>query len=165
MAIRNFMKCNSRAALFVAFSCAIFSGDTKSGQPQEEKANQISELASRAKPPTPAILAAFDRYEIVGMSAAHGNKDLDDLILQLLRDPNFLTKVDDVVVECGNSLYQPVLDRYIAGESVSLTEARAVWRNTTQPMCSVSGFYEMVFPLIRRINMKGPPARSCECWR
>lgn len=102
--------------------------------------------------PTRAILAAFDKYEVVGMDAAHGNKDLDDLILHLLRDPVFPTKVNDIVVECGNSLYQPVLDRYIAGGDVPLSEVRQVWRNTTQPMCSVSGFYEILFPLVRRIN-------------
>jgi hypothetical protein len=62
--------------------------------------------------------------------------------------------VDDIVVECGNSLYQPVLDRYIAGGEVELSEVRAVWRNTAQSMCSVSGFYEMLFPLVRRINQR-----------
>jgi hypothetical protein len=79
------------------------------------------------------ILAAFDKYEVVGMSAAHGNKDLDDFILHLIRDPAFPNKVNDVVVECGNSLYQSVLDRYIAGADVPLSEARQVWRKTTQP--------------------------------
>jgi hypothetical protein len=49
------------------------------------------------------------------MDAAHGNKDIDDLILRLLRDPRFPGKVNDIVVECGNSLYQGTLDRYIAG--------------------------------------------------
>jgi len=107
-----------------------------------------------AEAPIPAILAAFDRYEVVGMDAAHGNKDLDDLILRLLREPRFASKVDDVVVECGNSLYQPILDRYIAGGEVKLSEVRPVWRNTAQSMCSVSGFYEILFPLIRRINMR-----------
>lgn len=51
-------------------------------------------------------------------------------------------------------MYQPVLDRYIAGDEVKLSEVRPVWRNTTQPMCSVSGFYEIFFPLIRRINQR-----------
>jgi hypothetical protein len=53
-----------------------------------------------------AILDAFDKYEVVGMDAAHGNKDLDDLILHLIREPAFPHKVNDIVVECGNSLYQ-----------------------------------------------------------
>jgi hypothetical protein len=106
---------------------------------------------------TGAILHAFDKYEVVGMDAAHGNKDLDDLILHLVRDPAFPHKVNDVVVECGNSLYQGALDRYIAGENVPVSEVQQVWRDTTASMCSVSGFYEILFPLVRRINQKLPP--------
>jgi hypothetical protein len=108
---------------------------------------------------TKALLAAFDRYEVVAMGAGHGNKDLDDFILRLVRDPALPGKVNDVVVECGNSLYQPILDRYIAGGDVPLSEVRPVWRNTTQSMCSVSEFYETLFPLLRRINQKLAPER------
>jgi hypothetical protein len=114
----------------------------------------------RPEDATKAILTAFDRYEIVGMDAAHGNKDLDDFIFHLVRNPTFPTKVNDIVVECGNSLYQPILDRYIAGEDVPLSEVRQAWRNTTQLMCSVSGFYEELFPLIRRINQTLSPERK-----
>jgi hypothetical protein len=106
-----------------------------------------------------AILAAFDKYEIVGMGAAHRNKDLDDFILDLIRNAAFASKIDDIAVECGNSLYQPILDRYIAGDDVPQEEVRQVWRNTTQPMCGVSAFYEELFPLVRRINQKLPPAK------
>ena len=31
-------------------------------------------------------------HEVVGMGAGHGNKDLDDLILRVVRDPAFQTK-------------------------------------------------------------------------
>jgi hypothetical protein len=106
------------------------------------------------------LLAAFDKYEVVGMSAAHGNKDLDDFILHLIRNPAFPSKVNVVAVECGNSLYQPTLDRYIAGDDVPLPEARKVWRNTTQTMCGLSGFYEQLFPLVRRINQTLPPEKK-----
>jgi hypothetical protein len=107
-----------------------------------------------------AILAAFDKYEVVGMGAAHGNQDLDDFILKLIRNPVLPGKINDIVVECGNSLYQPILDRCIAGDDVPLDQARQVWRNTTQPMCGVSAFYEELFPLVRRINQKLPPERK-----
>jgi len=107
-----------------------------------------------------AILAAFDKYEVVGMGAAHGNQDLDDFILRLIRNPELPGKISDIAVECGNSLYQPILDRYIAGDDVALDEVRQVWRNTTQPMCSVSAFYEELFPLVRRINQKLPPQKK-----
>jgi hypothetical protein len=107
-----------------------------------------------------AILAAFDKYEVVGMGAAHGNKDLDDFILNLVRNPALPGRINDIVVECGNSLYQPILDHYIAGDDVPLDQARQVWRNTTQPMCSVSAFYEELFPLVRKINQKLPPGKK-----
>jgi hypothetical protein len=111
------------------------------------------------EPAIPAILAAFDRYEVVGMSEAHGKKDQDDFILSLIRDPAFPEKVNDIAVECGNSLYQPLLDRYIAGEDVAFAEAQKVWRNTTQPMCGMSGFFEQFFPLVRAINQKLPSGK------
>lgn len=104
-----------------------------------------------------AILAALDDYEVVGLGMFAGDKDLDDFILGLLRDPALPRKVDDIAVECGNSLYQPLLDRYIAGANVTLSEVRKVWRNTTQPYCGLSAFYERLFPLVRRINQKLPP--------
>src|ERR1700719_331976 len=88
-----------------------------------------------AEPALPAILAAFDKYEVVAMPEAHGMKDIDDFILLLIRNPAFSEKVDDIAVECGNSLYQSVLDRYVAGEDVPFTEVRKVWRNTTGQMC------------------------------
>ena len=107
----------------------------------------------------PAILAAFDTHEIVAIPAAHGMKDVDDFILSLIRNPAFPEKVNDIEVECGNSLYQTLLDRYIAGEDVPFTEVQKVWRNTTQPMCGTSGFYEQFFALVRAINQKLPAAK------
>jgi hypothetical protein len=124
--------------------------------------NQISNPESSVTIPQPAvnaILSAFDKYEVVAMPAAHGLKDLDDVIFSLVRNPQFPNKVNDIEMECGNSLYQPVLDRYIAGENVPFTEVRKVWRNTTQPMCGLSGFVEQFYPLVRAINQKLPPAK------
>lgn len=127
-------------------------------------ASQVTLTKPTASEPTPdpaipTILAAFDRYEVVAMPEAHGMKDLDDFVLSLIRDPAFPVKVNDIEVECGNSLYQPVLDRYIAGEDVPFTEVRKVWRNTTQSMCGYSGFFEQLFPLVRAINQKLPTTK------
>ncbi|MGI4827474.1 MAG: hypothetical protein ACRYFU_04675, partial [Janthinobacterium lividum] len=54
----------------------------------------------------PAIPNAFKTYEIVAMPAVHGEKDMDDLILSLLRDPRLPAAVNDIVVECGNMRLQ-----------------------------------------------------------
>jgi uncharacterized iron-regulated protein len=107
----------------------------------------------------PAILAAFDRYEVVGMPEGHGMEDEDHFILSLIRNPSFSEKVNDIEVECGNSLYQPMLDRYIAGEDVPFAEVRRVWRNTTQTSCGTWAFFEQFFPLVRAINQMVRPER------
>jgi hypothetical protein len=109
------------------------------------------------EPAIPAILKAFETFEVVAMPAAHGQKDTDDLILSLIRDPRFLASVNDIVVECGNVRYQPILDQYIAGENVPFTEVQHVWRDTTvQSMCGASGFYEQLYPLVRSLNQRLP---------
>ncbi len=115
--------------------------------------------SSTPEPALPAILKLFGTFEVVGMPAAHGQKDVDDFILSLIRDPRFSESVNDIVVECGNIRYQPILDRYIAGENVSFTEVQHVWRDTTQPMCGESGFFEQLYPLVRAINQHLPAVR------
>lgn len=101
-----------------------------------------------------ALLSAFDNHRIVAMmSPVVGNFAFD-----LIADRRFPDKVDDIVVECGNAFYQPVLDRYIAGEDVPMAEVRKVWRDTPQPSCGYSSFYETLFPLVRRINERLSPA-------
>ncbi|HET8633263.1 MAG TPA: hypothetical protein VFL88_03895 [Gemmatimonadales bacterium] len=107
------------------------------------------------------VLAAFDDHEVVGLGIlSYANQDFDDFILGMIRDPAFPQTVNDIVVECGNSLYQDVLDRYTAGEDIPLSEVQQVWRNTTQPMCGLASFYEQLFPLVRQINAALPADRK-----
>jgi hypothetical protein len=112
-----------------------------------------------AQPAISAILAAFDKYEVVAMPQGHGMQDLNDFIFSLIRNPAFSEKVNDIEVEFGNSLYQPMLDRYIAGENVPFAELQKVWRKTGQPANGASGFVEQFFPLVRALNQKLPPER------
>jgi hypothetical protein len=65
-------------------------------------------------------------------------KDLDDFILSLIRNPAFSEKV----FECGNSLHQPVLDRYIAGEDVAFTEVRKVGGTPWHPRAACTNSFE-----------------------
>jgi hypothetical protein len=109
------------------------------------------------EPAVPAILAAFDKYEVVGMPHGHGMKDLDDFIFSLIRNPAFPEKVNDIEVECGNSLYQPLLDRYIAGEDVPFTEIRKVWRNTAVRNVGIHG---AIFPPSARNESEAPDTKA-----
>ena len=111
------------------------------------------------EPAIPAILAAFDKYEVVAIPQGHGMQDLDNLIFSLIRNPEFSEKVNDIEVEFGNSLYQPLLDRYIAGEDVPFAEVQKVWRKMGQPASGASAFVEQFFPLVRALNQKLPPGK------
>lgn len=125
-----------------------------------------AQSSSPAKPADPvpepaisAILAAFDKYEVVAMPQDHGMQDLDDFVFSLIRNPAFSEKVNDIVFESGNSLYQPILDRYIAGEDVPFTEVQKVWRKMGQPAAGASAFVEQFYPLVRALNQKLPVQR------
>ncbi len=108
-----------------------------------------------------AILAAFSRYQVVGgMSPDHGLKDADDFVISLIRNPALPYTVNDIAVEGGNSLYQPLLDRYIAGGDVPLSQVQQAWQNTTQPNVGYSLLYQELSPLVRRINATLPQARK-----
>lgn len=111
------------------------------------------------EPAISAILAAFDKYEVVAMPQGHGMQDLNDFIFSLVRNPEFSEKVNDIVFESGNSLYQPILDRYIAGEDVPFTEVQKTWRKMGQPAAGASAFVEQFYPLVRALNQKLLPER------
>ena len=143
--------------------CGIFllalGSASQSCRAQATGSSSVATQEAIPEPAIQAILKAFDTFEVVGMPAAHGQKDIDDFILSLIRDPRFPTSVNDIAVECGNVRYQPLLDRYIAGEDVPFTEVQHVWRDTTvQQMCGSSGFYEQLYPLVRSLNQHLPAA-------
>lgn len=142
----------------VLLSLASISLTSQPGRAQVSASHPVRDTQDAIpEPAIPAILKAFETFEVVGMPAAHGQKDIDDFILSLIRDPRFPASVNDIVVECGNVRYQPILDRYIAGEDVPFTEVQHVWRDTTvQQMCGASGFYEQLYPLVRSLNQRLP---------
>jgi hypothetical protein len=112
--------------------------------------------AGQSKPPDAAgaLLAALDTHSIVAKSSPEPGTFVFDLI----RDPRLPGRVNDIAVECGNSRLQPLLDAYIAGGDVP--DISRVWRDTTQPSCGFSVFYEQLFALVRQVNTTLPAARK-----
>jgi hypothetical protein len=93
----------SIALCHLALICVLVVAPISHAQNQQQ-ANAAG-AEPKPQPAVSAILAAFDKYEVVGMPEAHGLKDLDDFILMLIRNPLFPEKVNDIEVECGNALY------------------------------------------------------------
>jgi len=99
------------------------------------------------------VLQAFETHDIVMLGEIHNNKQEYEWLQSLVANPEFADRVDDIVMELGNSLYQKSVDRYIAGEAVSLEEVQRAWRNTLG-LGSPPPIYGDLYKTVRETNMR-----------
>jgi hypothetical protein len=104
---------------------------------------------------THAIIKAFESHSIVMIGEVHGNKQEYEFLRSLVASPGFEDRVDDLVLEYGNSLYQDIVDRYVAGDLVPIEEVQKAWRNTTAIGPS-SPVYSWLYDAVREANEKRP---------
>ena len=107
------------------------------------------------------VIAAFDRVNLVGLGERHWSREDSEFRLKVIRAPEFSKRVNDIVIEFGNPLYQEVLDRYINGEDVAHSELSKVWELTTQGKSSVwrAPIYEELIATVRDVNRVLPQNR------
>jgi hypothetical protein len=106
------------------------------------------------------LLLAFDSADVVALSDHHLSKVDSDLRIHLVRHPDFPRKAQAIVVECGNALYQPLLDRYINGGDVPISQLQQVWQNTTQVgRVFDSPVYAIFLATVRDVNRRLPAAK------
>ena len=109
--------------------------------------------AARAQPdPGRVVVDALASHDIVLLSEEHWGVQFHGFVHELLADSRLAGHVNDIVVECGNPRYQGVIDRYVAGEDVPLSELRPAWRNTSQILAWDSPLYESLYTWVRTVN-------------
>jgi hypothetical protein len=106
------------------------------------------------RPAVDFILHAFDECPLVSIGEQHRNQQVHDFIVALVSDPRFVEKVDDIVVEFGAAEHQAVIDRFVDGQSVPLSELRRVWRDTVNILVWDAPVYERFFRTVRAINQR-----------
>src|SRR5580704_1919354 len=94
-----------------------------------------SQVSPKPENATVAVLRAFETHEIVLFGEWHDNKQEYEWLRSLVATPEFADRVDDVVMEFGNSLYQKSVDDYVGGKDVPLEKVQKAWLN----MASVVG--------------------------
>src|SRR3569833_3407249 len=62
-----------------------------------------------------AIARQFDTHSIIQLGELHRSLQIHSFILRMLHDPRFVCRLDDVVVEFGNSRLQKLADIYASG--------------------------------------------------
>jgi hypothetical protein len=117
-----------------------------------------------AKPAIDGVLDLFQKAPVVVLCDYHGLAQEEAFYSALVRDPRFAAEVGNVIVEFGE-ISQPIIDRYVDGETVPLAQLRRVWTET--PGLSPGPFwvgYENFFASIRAANSKLPPDRRIKVW-
>ena len=98
------------------------------------------------------IAGQFDHYSVVQLGELHRSLQIHAFIQELLRAPRFICRVDDVVVEFGNSRLQKLADIYASGGALSETQIESMWRETAVPFTWNTPVYRAVYDAIRAIN-------------
>ncbi len=109
--------------------------------------------APSSKNAAAVVLQAFETHDIVMLGEIHWNKQEYEWLQSLIANPEFADRVDDVVMEFGNSLYQKSVDRHVAGEAFPIEEVQRAWRNTLG-LGDPPPIYGDLYTTVRETNMR-----------
>jgi len=115
-----------------------------------------AQVSPKPENATVAVLRDFDTHDLVLLGEIHGNKQEYAWLRALVASPEFADRVDDIVVESGNSLYQKSVDRYIGGEDVPLEHVQKAWLDTVGAIGPPSPVYASFYQAVRESNLKRP---------
>jgi Haem-binding uptake, Tiki superfamily, ChaN len=102
------------------------------------------------------IVNAFKRHPIVIIGERHGLRQAGDFYIKLVQDRSFDETVRNIVIEFASRQNQPLLDKYVAGERLSIEQLRSIWRDTTKVGSWESPIYAEWLAAIREVNWKLP---------
>jgi len=105
------------------------------------------------------IVSAFKSHPVVIVGEWHWIRQAGDFYIGLVRDPAFQDVAQNIVVEFASRNNQELLDRYIAGEDVPISDVRRIWRDTTKVASWESPIYAEWLAAIRDVNRTRPPGR------
>ena len=105
---------------------------------------------------TTAVIAQianqFDTHSIVQLGELHRSLQIHSFIQQMLHDPRFICRADDVVVEFGNSRLQKLADVYASGGALDEAQVASMYRETSVPLTWNTPVYRAVYDTVRDIN-------------
>jgi hypothetical protein len=105
------------------------------------------------------IAEKYKRYNIITLDEGpHGTVQIHNFLRNLLQNEKVSKTIQYLILEFANISYQPVLDRYINGEAVSIKELQPLWRECTQAHSAniENPVYLQLLKTIRNINLKLP---------
>jgi hypothetical protein len=120
--------------LFAAAACALLAA-------APARADAIADIAGE-----------LDTHSVVQIGELHRSLQIHTFLQQMLRDPRFVCRLDDVAVEFGNSRLQKLADAYTSGGALSETQIASLYRETSVPLTWNTPVYRAVYDTVRDIN-------------
>lgn len=115
---------------------------------------------SRLQSIVKGIIEAWNKFDVVCLGEDHGSKNDSDLRITLVEHPDFIRRVNVVMVEFANSAHQDILDRLILdGQDVPRDQLRQVWIGSSGTPVWESPIYEAFLRTVGRVNLKVPRER------
>ena len=100
------------------------------------------------------MAAQLDAHPLFLLGELHRWQELHAIVQELLHDPSFICRADDVVLEAGNSRLQKLADAWVAGAQLGEAELQSMWRETAVPLTWNSPLYRRVYEAVRDINQQ-----------
>ena len=123
-------------------------------QPQSSAVRPDEATKARLQSVVKGILAGWDKADVVCLGEDHGSKNDSDLRIAVIEHPDFIRKVNVIMVEFADSLHQDLLDQLvIEGEDIPRERLRAVWKDTSGKAVWESPIYEAFMRAVRKINL------------
>ncbi len=145
------------AALLAAFLVGLFGARLFGAGPSAVEPRHHEDAVS-------AILRVLDSVPLVAIMEDHLLAEEGELYQRLLRDPRAPGRINDVIVELGNQLHQPLADRSVgwtAGPPVPADSLGMIWEDNTQAglVTMYAPMYPAILDAVREANARVPPAR------
>jgi|GEM_PF-6094239 len=110
-----------------------------------------------------ALRQWHEEVDIIGLGEAHHVPTIVDCYSQLMLNDCF-PECRHIVVEFGVQKHQALLDRYLAGESITMDELAPVWCESPLRALWTYDCYRMFFHTVRKINLTRHPSQYLHVW-
>lgn len=115
-------------------------------------ASPAAEAGSPSAVAIKQIAKQFNTHAVIQLGELHRSLQIHAFIQQMLHDSQFICRVDDVVVEFGNSRLQELADIYASGGTLTEAQIASMYRETSVPLVWNTPVYRAVYDTVSEIN-------------
>ena len=109
------------------------------------------------------IYQSFQTHQVIGLGeGGHNLINAHQCIAKILMNEKIIDILDVIILEFLNAKYQNILDKFMLGENVSVSELQKLWRDSSQSpgLFGEASIYLELLKTLRQINIRLPQAKK-----